>query len=119
MLSAAETHALRSRRWARPAWPNIVDFPDHATFRENVAKLACADISPSESSISYLGRVAKRCHVALTRVMRGLSAKRALIPRQKLEMTCIIHYIKRIILLYLMIFFILRKAIKVETFFVF
>ena len=71
MLSAAETHALRSRRWARPAWPNIVDFPDHATFRENVAKLACADISPSESSISYLGRVAKRCHVALTRVMRG------------------------------------------------
>ena len=48
-------------------------------------------------------------------MMRGLSAKIALFPQQKLEMTCIIHQIKDIMVLYLIMYFILRKNIKVEN----
>ena len=47
--------------------------------------------------------------------MRGPSAKIALFQQQKLETTCFIHQIKDIIVLYLMMYFILRKNIKVEN----
>ena len=47
--------------------------------------------------------------------MRGLYAKRALFPQQKLEITCIIHQIEDIIVLYLMMYFILRENVKVEN----
>ena len=48
-------------------------------------------------------------------MMRGLYAKRALFPQQKLEITCIIHHIEDIIVLYLIMYLILRKNVKIEN----